>query len=46
MQSLGSSLNNSQAREIKQNLDIGAKNDEFSFNGGNMQDSELSRSKK
>lgn len=33
-ESLSSSCNNSQAREIKQKLGIGAKNDEFSFNGG------------
>ena len=34
MQSLSSSCNNSQALEIKNRLEIGAKNDEFSFNGG------------
>lgn len=38
LKSLSSSLNNSQAVEIKNKLGIGAKTEEFSFNDGNMQD--------
>jgi len=42
-QSLNSSCTNSQAREIK--LALSGKNDEFSFNGGNMCDSATDKKK-
>ena len=42
-QSLNSSCTNSQAREIK--LALGGKNDEFSFNGGNMCESGTEKKK-
>lgn len=42
LKSISSSCNNSQTIEIKNKLGIGAKNEEFSFNDGNMQDNSQS----